>query len=158
MPSRIYLSVPLMWSILQLNCPSDADSGQLAKTGLLDSSLALTATHQEEDEMTTLDIIVATSPEITVNTADGGQDAPTLSFKGTVSSSPGSSRESAYNELSAEQADSLTFNTTPWLYADPCQFDGMTDLVYHDDRSRVGSSSMSWWEVANMNEGLMGQL
>ncbi|KAK2608834.1 hypothetical protein QQS21_002547, partial [Conoideocrella luteorostrata] len=150
MPSRIYLSVPLMWNILQFNCT--ADSRELANTGLLDASLALTVGHEDEDETTTLDIIVATSPEITVNTADGGQDAPTLSYKGTVNSSPSSSRGHGYNELSAEQVDSLTFNTTPWLYADPSQYDNMVDLVYHDAQPSIDRSrNLSWWEGGNMN-------
>jgi hypothetical protein len=157
MPSRIYLSVPLMWNILQFNCT--ADSREFSHSGLLDASLALTVAREDEDESTTLDIIVATSPEITVNTADGGQDAPTLPFKRTVNSSPtnaaSTSRETVFNELSAEQADSLTFNTTPWLYADPSQFDNMTDLVYHDARPGVGSSrSMAWWEGGGMNDSI----
>ncbi|KHN98353.1 uncharacterized protein MAM_03477 [Metarhizium album ARSEF 1941] len=146
MPSRIYLSVPLMWNILRFNCT--ADSREFSHTGLLDPSLALTVAHEDDDDdAMMLDIIVATSPEITVNTADGGQDAPTLPFKGTVNSSPSSSRETAFNEISAEQADSLTFNTTPWLYADPPQFSDMTVLVYDESQPSAGSgSSTAWWE------------
>ncbi|KAG6001107.1 hypothetical protein E4U21_004680 [Claviceps maximensis] len=147
MPSRIYLSVALMWNILQFNCT--ADSRQLASTGLLDASLASTVGREEKDETTTIEIIVATSPEITVNTADGGQDAPTLSYKCTIDpvSSSAVSRDHSYNELSAEQTDSLTFNTTPWLYADTSQFDNMVDLVYHDAQSRASSDKdRLWWE------------
>jgi hypothetical protein len=157
MPSRIYLSVPLMWNILQFNCT--ADSREFPHSGLLDASLALTVAREDEDETTTLDIIVATSPDITVNTADGGQDAPTLPFKGTVDSSPNSVREPVFNELSAEQADSLTFNTTPWLYADPSQFDNMADLVYHDARPSLGSGrNMPWWEGGSMNDSIFSEL
>ncbi|KAG6013626.1 hypothetical protein E4U43_007195 [Claviceps pusilla] len=153
MPSRIYLSVALMWNILQFNCT--ADSQQLASTGLLDASLASTVGREDKDETITIEIIVATSPEITVNTADGGQDAPTLSYKCTVDSSAGS-REHAYNELSAEQADTLTFNTTPWLYADTFQFDNMTDLVYQDARSRVGSNrERMWWDGGEGDDGYL---
>lgn len=153
MPSRIYLSVALMWNILQFNCT--ADSQQLASTGLLDASLASTVGREDKDETLTIEIIVATSPEITVNTADGGQDAPTLSYKCTVDSSAGS-REHAYNELSAEQADSLTFNTTPWLYADTSQFDNMTGLVYQDARSRVGSDrERMWWDGGEGDDGYL---
>ncbi|KFG78040.1 hypothetical protein MANI_006712 [Metarhizium anisopliae] len=157
MPSRIYLSVPLMWNILQFNCT--ADSREFPHTGLLDASLALTVAREDDDEATTLDIIVATSPDITVNTADGGQDAPTLPFKGTVNSSPSSSAETAFNEISAEQADSLTFNTTPWLYADPSQFDSMTDLVYHDARPGMGGSrGMAWLEGGNMDDSIFSHI
>ncbi|GAB0145400.1 hypothetical protein EsHS_00005830 [Epichloe bromicola] len=153
MPSRIYLSVPLMWNILQFNCT--ADSRQLANTGLLGASLASTVACEDEDETTTIDIIVATSPEITVNTADGGQDAPTFSYKCTVNPSPGSREHHTGNELSAEQADSLTFNTTPWLYADTSQFDDMVDLVYHETRSTFDRNrNRSWWDGGNVNDGI----
>ncbi|KAG5926084.1 hypothetical protein E4U42_003672 [Claviceps africana] len=143
MPSRIYLSVALMWNILQFNCTADAR--QYASTGLLDASLTCTVESEDKDETTTIEIIVATSPEITVNTADGGQDAPTISYKCTVDSVTGS-RQHTDNELPAEQADTLTFNTTPWLYADTSQFDNMVDLVHHDARSTFGSSDRLWWD------------
>ncbi|KAG6184728.1 hypothetical protein E4U10_006329 [Claviceps purpurea] len=147
MPSRIYLSVPLMWNILQFNCP--ADSLHPASTGLLNASLASTAGGHDQDETTTIEIIVATSPEISVNTADGGQDAPNLSYNRTVDVSP-VSREYTYNEPSAEQADSLTFNTTPWLYADTLQFDNMVDLVYHDAQSIGSDRDRSWWDPESL--------
>ena len=117
MPSRIHLSIPLMWNILQFNCT--ANPKEFSSSGLLDASLAHTVATEDEDEGTTLDIIVATSPEITVNTADGGQDAPTLSFKGTINSPRRSSRAMVQNEFSAEQTDSLTFNTTPLAIRGP---------------------------------------
>ncbi|KAG6063746.1 hypothetical protein E4U32_000951 [Claviceps aff. humidiphila group G2b] len=143
MPSRIYLSVPLMWNILQFNCP--ADSLHPASTGLLNASLASTARGHDQDETTTIEIIVATSPEISVNTADGGQDAPNLSYNRKINVSP-VSREYIYNEPSAEQADRLTFNTTPWLYADTLQFDNMVDLVYHDAQSIGSDRDRAWWD------------
>lgn len=158
MPSRIHLSVPLMWDILQFNCR--ADPRKLAHTGLLDASLALSVTHEDVDESITLDIIVATSPDITVDTADGGQDAPTLSYKGTVNSSSNSTRGPIFNEASAEQADCLTFNTTPWLYADTSQFDNMVGLVYQDARSDTSNSNRTaaWWEGGNMNETIFSNI
>merc|ERR1712169_84338 len=80
MPSKIYLNVPLMWDILQFN--SMEDPVQNSVTGLLDTSLTPSITTQGMgDNSSTLEIVVATSPEISINTADGGQEAPTLSFK-----------------------------------------------------------------------------
>ena len=147
MPSRIYLSVPLMWDILTFNCM--ADSREISRTGLLDSSLSLADASNSDDESSTLDIIVATSPEITVNTADGGQDAPTVSYKSRALDTPQSTASRVdHNEISAEHVDSLTFNTTPWLYADPAQLDnvGYMDLDHHDTQSNVSDSSgMQWW-------------
>jgi hypothetical protein len=155
MPSRIYLSVPLMWDILQFNCMKD--SREISTTGLLDASLALKTHEEEDEENSTLDIIVATSPEITVNTADGGQDAPTLSYKGPLSSSAPSStvRGSIFNEISAEQADSLTFNTTPLLYADPSHFDDIEYMdLHYSQPNNIGDSrgGAAWWEGQHLSD------
>lgn len=90
MPSKIYLSVPLMWEVLQFKFM--ADSQEIPSTGLLDASLTPTIAHEDANENSTLEIIVATSPEITINTADGGQEAPTLSYKPHMHSSVGGTR------------------------------------------------------------------
>ena len=156
MPSKIYLSVPLMWEILQFN--SAPDSREIPTAGLLDDSLAPTVVPEDLGESTTLEIIVATSPEITINTADGGQEAPTLSsYKAPVpagannSNNPGtggssSSRDSVFDTPAAELVDSLTFNTTPWLYADSSQLVNIGDMTY--PQSEPGNA---WWEGENFN-------
>lgn len=145
MPSRIYLSVPLMWKVLQFN--STTDSQEIPTAGLLDASLAPVFAPDDAGESLTLEIIVATSPEITINTADGGQEAPTLSYKPTISSGGGgSSREAVYDSPTAEQIDSLTFNTTPWLYADSSQLVNIGDMSY--PHSEPGNA---WWEGENFN-------
>lgn len=148
LPSRIYLSVPLMWDILQFNCMSD--SREISSTGLLDASLSLPVPREEEDEGSTLDIIVATSPEITVNTADGGQDAPTISYKGPPSSSaPSTVRSAVYNEISAEQAECLTFNTTPLLYANSSQFDDIEYMDLHYSQPTEGDNRGIAWRMGS---------
>ena len=149
MPSRIYLSVPLMWDILQFNCM--ADSREISTTGLLDTSLALTVTECDEDDNSTLDIIVATSPEITVNTADGGQDAPTTLYNGAVLTSAANVRSAALNDISTDQADRLTFNTTPLLYADPLNDIEYMDLHYHEP-SGGDTNGPAWWEGGNIGD------
>ncbi|KAK1763777.1 L-pipecolate oxidase [Phialemonium atrogriseum] len=146
MPSKIYLSVPLMWEILQFN--STTHSQEIPTSGLLDASLAPVFAPDDAGDSLTLEIIVATSPEITINTADGGQEAPTLSYKPPISSGAGSGssreRQTVVDSPSAEQIDSLTFNTTPWLYADSSQLVNIGDLGY--PQSEPGSG---WWEGEN---------
>jgi hypothetical protein len=147
-PSKLYLSVPLMWEILQFN--STADSQEIPTAGLLDTSLTPAAPPIDTSESSTLEIIVATSPEITINIADGGQEAPTSSYKrAPVSSGHGNSsslRGAAFDPPTVEQIDSLTFNTTPWLYADPSQLVGIGDMTY--PQSEPGNV---WWEGDNFN-------
>ncbi|KAH6670298.1 hypothetical protein F5X68DRAFT_265048 [Plectosphaerella plurivora] len=145
MPSRIYLSVPLMWKILQFN--STTDPSDMPTCGLLDASLAPTSSVDEMDDDSTLEIVVATSPEITINTADGGQESPTLSYKGPVMSAAAAPpRETVFDPPTVEAIDSLTFNTTPWLYADSSQLVGIRDMSY--PQAETGNA---WWEGENLN-------
>ncbi|KAL3291128.1 C6 transcription factor [Colletotrichum asianum] len=162
MPSKIYLSVPLMWEILQFN--STTDSQEIPTAGLLDASLTPALPPVDTSENSTLEIIVATSPEITINTADGGQEAPTLSYKPShnnnkfnnskhnVSSANSSSRQNVFDTPSVEQIDSLTFNTTPWLYADSSQLINIGELP--DLQSEPGNA---WWEGDNFNNIMFNQ-
>jgi hypothetical protein len=170
MPSKIYLSVPLMWEVLQFNSVEESHGN--STLGLLDASLTPTSMARD-DENTTLEIIVATSPEITVNTADGGQEAPTsVSYNKTPG---GSSRDSTWStprgdnrpetrgdargaaaataasdKAVIEQADSLTYNTTPWLYADSSRIDNMGDIIFEDSQPGISETrGMAWWEGEN---------
>ncbi|CAM1506046.1 Fc.00g056870.m01.CDS01 [Cosmosporella sp. VM-42] len=157
MPSKIYLSVPLMWEILQFNF--EADTQGIPVTGLLDTTLTPVVAHDDLGESSTLEIIVATSPEITINTADGGQEAPTFSFKAPASSTSDSSRNIICDEISVEQTDNLTFNTTPWLYADFSQLIGIGDIGYHESQPNIDESrGMAWWEDENSSNMMLNPL
>lgn len=162
MPSKIYLSVPLMWEILQFNLADQPHESPTA--GLLDASLAPPCTRQEPDESTTIEIIVATSPEISINTADGGQVAPTMSsYKGrapppnssTPSSSSSASRDPAWNSVRSDkfvdQAENLSLNFTPWLYADSLQLANLGDVNYDQSQEMSDGRGTAWWEGDNFS-------
>lgn len=160
MPSKIYLSVPLMWEILQFNSMTDAQ--EIPTGGLLDTSLTPPVS-RDPGEGTTLEIIVATSPEITIDTADGGQQAPTISFKAPMTSASSAAHTTRNNnnsnsnnnnhqvceDMSVDQTDSLTFNTTPWLYADSSQFVNIGDMGFQDQMTIGETRGMPWWEDEN---------
>lgn len=153
-PSRIYLSVPLMWRILQFN--STTVSQELPTAGLLDASLTPAPRPEDNGVSSMLEIVVATSPEITINTADGGQEAPTLSYKPPMpsgSSGPPSSREAFFDSPGGDQIDSLTFNTTPWLYADSSQLVNIGDMGF--PQTEPGAA---WWEDENFSNVMFNQL
>ncbi|KAH7133629.1 hypothetical protein EDB81DRAFT_658761 [Dactylonectria macrodidyma] len=154
MPSRIYLSVPLMWDILQFN--SMADTQEMPTAGLLDASLAPTVPQEDLGDSSTIEIIVATSPEITINTADGGQQAPTLSCKPAPSSSRNPARDTVFEEPSVEQVDSLAFTTTPWLYADSSQLFNIADMGFNNAQPAIEdeNTGMGWWEDENFGNPL----
>ena len=150
-PSRFYLSVPLMWHILQFD--SRTVSQETPAAGLLDASLTPSVPPDDTSESSMLEIVVATSPEITINTADGGQEAPTLSYKAPVPSGPSSTRETFFDSPSNDQADSLTFNTTPWLYADSSQLVNIGDMGF--PQSEPGAA---WWEDENLTNVLFNHI
>lgn len=135
-PSKIHLSVPLMWDILQFNCNVDAREGRT--DGLLHPSLAPTVAPDEVEETSTLEIIVATSPEVTVNTADGGQTAPVSSYKTPFRSAPEEPpQNSGSSDIWVAPIDNLMINT-PWLWADPSQFVDIGDIPYNDLGPSIG--------------------
>ncbi|RWA14804.1 hypothetical protein EKO27_g298 [Xylaria grammica] len=149
-PSKLYLSVPLMWDILQFNCVTDCEG--IPTVDLLHPSIAPSIPREDLGENSTLEIDVATSPEIKVDTANGGQDAPSLSRRAHVkpnqAEAPG---HSVWNEASLEPSDNLTFNTTPWLYADPSQFVSLGDLGWLDSQSAETSTGAPWWEGGTLS-------
>ncbi|KAI0483682.1 hypothetical protein F4859DRAFT_408659 [Xylaria cf. heliscus] len=151
-PSKLYLSVPLMWDILQFNCVTDHE--EIPAVNLLHPSIAPRIPHEDLGENSTLEIDVATSPEIKVDTADGGQDAPSLSRRAQATPDQAKvSQQTVWNEAPFEPTDNLTFNTTPWLYADPSQFVGLGDLGWLDSQSAMADSEKGapWWEGGTLS-------
>ncbi|KAJ5295471.1 transcriptional regulator family: Fungal Specific TF [Penicillium antarcticum] len=150
-PEKIHLSIPLMWDVLQVNCkpkPHEVSTG-----GLLHPSLTPTVSTEEADDgpTSTVEVIVAMSPNITVNTADGGQAAhmpPTLPRVPTTKYSP----DLGMGEKLLAPADSLMTNT-PWLWADASQFVDLENSVgYADSESALGNIEgfSTWWDFGNL--------
>ncbi|KAL5356128.1 hypothetical protein BJX96DRAFT_142342 [Aspergillus floccosus] len=147
-PCKIHLSVPLMWDILQLNCkPGTHDT---SGGSLLHSSLTPSISREDEGEgnpTSTLEIIVATSPEVTVNTADGGQAVHMPPNMPKMSASPPSPGNIVPGDKVVAPADSLMFNT-PWLWTDPGQFSDMENMEFQEPDSTIGNIDgfSTWWD------------
>ena len=155
-PSKLNLSVPLMWDILLFNCTTDTPGTPSAK--LLDASIAPRVVQEDQGEDSILEIVVATAPEITIDTTDGGQEAPSLPSRTRLSST--STREIARNiignEPSFEFIDNLTFNTTPWLYANPSHFATLGDSMgwYEPSSAMNDNRAAPWWEGGNFSSAM----
>jgi len=152
-PSKIHLSIPLMWDLLQVNCTPD--SQDTSASGLLHSSLTPAVFPEEtENSASTLEIIVAMSPEVNINTADGGSAAhmpPTLPRLSSMPVSPTNSNPTIADTLVAP-ADSLMANT-PWLWTDPTQFVDMDSIGYAESESAMGNTGdgfSTWWDFGNL--------
>ncbi|KAK5788957.1 hypothetical protein VI817_009915 [Penicillium citrinum] len=149
-PAKIHLSIPLMWELLQVNLtPSSLD---MSTAGLLHPSLTPAVFSEDmENPTSTLEIIVAMSPDITVNTADGGSAAHMPPNMPHLASAPASPTSSAMGDRLVAPADSLMANT-PWLWADPAQFVEMENLGYTEPESTLGNVEgfSTWWDFGNL--------
>jgi hypothetical protein len=148
-PTKLRLSIPLMWSILQFNVPScqELSSGSSA---LLHSSLATTDS-TKLDESSTLEISVALSPpEITVDPS-AGQNAYLPPFLTIESSAPASPNDTAIRDIVVPSADSLMFNV-PWLWTGESQFSEMESASNFDPEAAVGNLDgfSTWWDLGNL--------
>ena len=149
-PSRMYLSVSLMWDVLRANCtPNGQDN---STTGLLHRSLIPTVTREDSvQSSSTLEIVVASSPEVTVNTADGGQTAhmPPKVRSGTTPAAPFSPGGIDLEDTLVVPNDDLMLNT-PWLWSDPTNW---TETDNSMNRQRVDNNMdgvYTWWDLGNL--------
>ncbi|GLB11926.1 hypothetical protein AtubIFM57258_009200 [Aspergillus tubingensis] len=150
LPSKIYLSIPLMWDILQFNV-TDRSAGGRADGRLLHSSLAASAAGQGSEEDSTLEVIVTTSPEVTVNTADGGQAVPLPLYRTPATSKANAAATSIMRDTLVAPIDSLMVNT-PWLWADSAPLGDMeSSLGYANSGPGGGDAEFSsWWNLGNL--------
>lgn len=149
--SKIHLNIPLMWDILQFNC-TDRSSQEMSNSSILHPSLIPARSSESAEENSILEIIVTTSPEVNVNTADGGQAVPLPLYKTTASASSTSDRSdnNASRDRLIAPIDSLMFNT-PWLWADSAQFGDVGDIGYHSSAPSMGDiEGSAWWDLGNL--------
>ncbi|KAJ5758994.1 hypothetical protein N7520_006150 [Penicillium odoratum] len=149
-PSKIHLSIPLMWDVLQINCLPTFDETPTA--GLLHSSLMpVIFPEDKENSATTIEVIVAMSPDITVNTADGGSAAHMPPKMPRIAASAPNSPTAPLNDKLVAPADSLMANA-PWLWADSSQFVDMETLGYPESESTLGNIDgfSTWWDFGNL--------
>ncbi|KAJ5313337.1 chaperonin Cpn10 [Penicillium atrosanguineum] len=145
-PSKLRLSIPLMWNILQFNV-SDLSS---RPDTLLHSSLA-TTDPTKSDEYSTLEINVALSPpEITIDPS-AGQNAYLPPFLTTISSNPTSPKDTTVRDIVVPSTDSLMFNV-PWLWTGESQFSDMESASNFDPETAVGNIEgfSTWWDFGNL--------
>lgn len=144
-----------MWDILQFNV-ADHSSGE----GLLHHSLTPTTTPPGPNELSTLDIIVTASPEVSVNTTDGGQAVPMPLYRSPTTATAESLRTTSLRDPLVAPVDSLMLNT-PWLWAAESGIGNMDDVEYHGNGNGTNGSNSgalapgeiegsAWWNLGNL--------
>lgn len=150
-PSKIHLSIPLMWDVLQVNCTPESQG--TSSDGLLHPSLAPPVSREsmEEGSASTLEVIVAMSPEVTVNTADGGLAAHMPPHMSSPTSVPPSPASTALHDKLVAPADSLMLNT-PWLWTDPSHFVDPENIGFNESESSLPTLEgfSTWWDFGNL--------
>ncbi|KAL4881651.1 hypothetical protein BJY04DRAFT_207430 [Aspergillus karnatakaensis] len=145
-PSKIHLNIPLMWDILQFNVSDETPGSE----GLLHRSLVPTAMVTGAQEVSNLDIIVTASPEVSVNTTDGGQAVPMPLYRSPTTATAESLRQTSLRDNLIAPIDSLMSNT-PWLWADSAQFANMDDVEYNNAAPVIGDvEGSAWWNLGNL--------
>ena len=149
-PSKIYLSIPLMWDILQFRCADQSAEG-ISDGRLLHPSLAMAMVGQGSDEASTLEVIVTASPEVTVNTADGGQAVPLPLYPTPATSKGNAGGKATVRDRLIAPIDSLMVNT-PWLWTDPAPLGDMDGSLGYDSAGpAIGDAEFSsWWNLGNL--------
>lgn len=163
-PSKIHLNIPLMWDILQFNVADKSPQSQSRRDALLHPSLLPSSTIPDPTEVSNLDIIVTASPEVSVNTTDGGQAVPMPLYRSPTTATAESLRTTTLRDPLVAPVDSLMLNT-PWLWADSTQFGpgpgpgpgpGMDDVDYQQSQNQsqapvVGEiEGSAWWNLGNL--------
>lgn len=146
-PNQIYLNTRLMWEVLELACSSP--TAPTAGKGLLDWTLTSIEPPKKLDEIV-FQVGCASSPDVNVDTSDGGQSAPML-----VSMTSGSSM--SYPDMATPDcvqafptnASAPDDPSDPWLWDIK---DASTSIQFYDLQTGtlgdVGNSS--WWEFGDL--------
>lgn len=149
MPSKILLNIRLMWDILQFDCNHQPQ--EMLVNNLLQYSGTPAADREDMEDSTSLEIVATASPEVTVDTADGGQGVPMPLYKALGSSTVDSPGYIALQDRLVAPPDNLMFTTTPWLWADPSQFGDVGSVSYLESEANAGDAEGSaWWDLGNL--------
>ncbi|PLB45497.1 hypothetical protein P170DRAFT_457843 [Aspergillus steynii IBT 23096] len=148
-PSRIHLSVSLMWAILQCNVSSSKVPSSPDGT-LLPTSPTLTGTTEETERSPTLEIsVTATLPTATVDPSQG-HDASLPPYKAS-STSQNLPRSGGTRDTVVPPAESFMVNN-PWLWAYPSGYATVEDVgnLPSDLTAGNGPEGFStWWDFGN---------
>lgn len=99
----------------------------------------------------TLEILVATSPEVTVNTADGGQTAhmPPKVRSGATPAAPFSPGGIDLGDTLVVPNDDLMLNT-PWLWTDPTNWADTDNNMNRQGVENNMDGVYTWWDLGNL--------
>jgi hypothetical protein len=135
-----------MWEILQFKCESKPQKEKAYQ--LFDQSLK-PALDQQNTETSILEVYVATTIEISINTSDGGQAAPAGSIKA-------GHRDYGNNDTISPRPDDLIPETdwlrpdTSWMWTNVSNGNNDTPGESGAPLAMFDLNASTWWNFGNL--------
>ena len=154
-PSRIQLSIPLMWAVLQFDISSSEAASSPPGDPALHASPAHSDAVEEMERNSTLEISVTATPPAVIIDPALGHDARLPPYKASstsTSTSPNFPNRGSMRDIVVPPAESLMFNT-PWLWTDVSEFANMEAGSGLPPDPTVGNSSegfSTWWNFGSL--------
>lgn len=135
-PSKIKLSIPLMWAVLQFNMDRSGSQGAPSTS---DALLPSTSPMSSAGEATIEIGLTGTPPAIKIDPSEG-HDAGLPPYKAILASAGGPSGDTG-------------MANTPWLWSDPFGYASIEDVTRFpwDSTGGIHSEGLStWWNLNNL--------
>ena len=151
--SRVQLSIPLMWAVLQFEIRSPKTASSPADT-MLPTSPTLSGAVEEMEQSQTLEINDAATPPTVIIDPSQGHDARLPPYKASSTSPefPNGNGAGGMRDIIVPPAESFMFNT-PWLWTDPSEYVNTEDMArFPPDPmgSNVSEGFSTWWNFGNL--------
>lgn len=151
--SRVQLSIPLMWAVLQFEIRSPKTASSPADT-MLPTSPTLSGAVGEMEQSQTLEINDAATPPTVIIDPSQGHEARLPPYKASSTSPefPNGNGAGGMRDIIVPPAKSFMFNT-PWLWTDPSEYANTEDMAcfpLDPMGSNISEGFSTWWNFGNL--------
>lgn len=145
-PSRpISVKSRLMWDLIDTACCISADTG--SGTALFDPSLILNSLPNHSEDVT-FDVGIAHSPEVHIDTTDGGQSGPFASIAGSSATLRASFPEHSVSMQSVLFEPQINNPSSAWLWDSDASNIEIHGFPLDDELEH--SNDTFWWDLGNL--------
>ena len=141
-PAKIYLNSRYMWDLIHTACSNTMDDSSVI--GVLHPNLAPKLRDTIKEELV-FEIICSGTPDIDVNTSDGGQTAPMMS----ISMAPPGDPEMVTSKDIPLLPQEVPRPNISWLWTDYSNSIELGDRP-SDDLPSTGIENSAWWDFGNL--------
>ena len=146
--SRVQLSIPLMWAVLQFEISSPKAAS--FPSDMLPTSPTLSGAVEEMEQSQTLEINDAATPPTVIVDPSQGHDARLPPYK--ASSASPKFPNGVMRDIIVPPAETFMFNT-PWLWTDSSEYANTEDVARFPadfTGSNTSEGFSTWWNFGNL--------